>query len=697
MNEFNAVAEDFFLDGAEEDEEGAPSDPNLGQIQGNGGEWIEFVITGDGSPSVDLRNHTIEITSDSGQHRVKFSNHIALSELIPGTILTLSANFPTHLNQESQLSSSTNPTFIWSNIWLYDPILIDQDNSALAPDPVINDLNTRVRILDASDAIIYGPSGESIAAADTNFNGIPDTLIAIPDTEVFKLEQNPTATINPLFAIYNDGSSSTYGAPNTWTGGTQSQSFAAFSQTNSPPELISLPENFSVRGVYNSAITFIDPNTQGVTITAIGVPSFLTFTDDGTGSATLVNNRAITADDIGTYDITIIADDGQATNYLAYHAFQLSVFNPAPQVVLNEYNAVSDSNHLNGGDINFDEDGLSTTRDTFFGRAVGNGGDWFELAVVGDGGPGLVDLRGWTIEIGEGTDGGGFESGATVTLSQNDYWAAVPTGTILTFIANDTANGGLDTDLVRVDEFSTNGWGWSNIHLGDSTMVSVTGLVDIDSTRTQFVISDTENIHFGPIGEGDLEGVNVSNEEIFALEANPRPTTSMFDNGDLVQGGGYDDGSIDSTFGSRNRYFPSEGAATKVLQDFTPFILQDTNFAAWSAQFAGVGPNDQNLDADSDQWTNLEEYLFGGDPTDGDSIPSTILDPSTGSISLNIRLNDPAFNFEGERSSDLQNWTDTKLVQFISPSPLGAPFAQLTMIYEGDAPKQFFRVRVENE
>ncbi|MGC6427096.1 MAG: lamin tail domain-containing protein [Akkermansiaceae bacterium] len=693
LNEYNAVNEDFFLDGADEDEVGAPADANLGQILGNGGEWMEFVVTGDGGPTVDLRGYTIQIKGENGQHELSLSDHVALSAVIPGTILTLSANYPTHLNQESQLSAGGNNSFIWSNIWFYDPILIDQNGSSFAPDPVINDLNTRVRILDASDTVIYGPSGEAVAGIDTNNSGSPDTLVAITDTEVFKLEQNPTSTINPVFGIYNDGSSSTYGAPNTWSGGAQSQSFASFSATNSPPRLSSLPSNIAVRGAYSSLISFSDPESQSLTVASSGLPSFLTFTDNGNGSAAIINNRPLTAADIGTYKITITADDGQAANNLAYHPLSLTVYNPAPEVVLNEYNAVSDSNHLNGGDINFDEDGRSTTRDAFFGRAAGNGGDWFELAVVGNGGPSIVDMRGWTIQIGEGSDRGDFENGATVTLSQNGYWAAVPAGTILTFISNDTANGGLDTDLNRVDEFSTSGWGWSNIHLGDSSMVTVSGIVDIDSTRTQFIISDAGKIVFGPVGEGILDGVNVSNEEIFALEASPRTTTSMFDNGDVIQGIGYDDGSIDSTFGARNRYFPSAGAASKILQDFTPYIPPVSTYSGWAAGF-GV-PADTTTDSDSDGWTNLEEYLFGGTPTDIQSQPRHTIDPDEGSVTFNLRSDNASFSFTGERAPDLQNWTSADLQIQQGNSPLGASFRSYKMIYTGSAGKQFFRVRID--
>lgn len=690
LNEFNAVSEGLFLDGAEEGEADAPTDPNLGQILGNGGEWMEFVITGDGNPTVDLRGHTIQIRNDDNQHAIKLSNHAALSALIPGTILTLSADYPTHLNKESQLSAGGNSTFIWSNIWLYDSILIDQTNSLLASDPVINDLNTRVRILDSSDTVIYGPSGESVAGSDTNANSVPDTLTAVPDTEVFKLEQNPLASINPLFAIYQDGSSSTYGAPNTWSGGTQAQSFATYAQSNSPPALTQLPSNISIRGQYTGEIIFADPESQPLTLTVENLPPFLTFTDFGNGTARL-QHTTITEAEIGTYDITLIADDGQTTNNLSYHPFRLTVYNPAPEVILNEYNGVSNSNYLNGGDMNFDGDGLSSTRDTFFGRVAGNGSDWFELAVVGNGGPSIVDMRGWSVQIGEGRDGNSFENGAFVTLSQHDFWSAVPAGTILTFIANNTSGGGLDTDLNRIDEFSTNGWGWSNIYLGDASMVTVTGIVDIDSTRTQFLISDPEKVVFGPVGEGILDGVNVSNEEIFALENSPRTTTSMFDNGDVTQGGGYDDGSIDSTFGARNRYLPNAAAGAKVLQDFTPYIPPVSTYSGWAAGF-GV-PADNTTDSDSDGWSNLEEYLFASSPNDIQSIPRYTINPDEGSLTYNVRSDDASYTFTGERSSDLQNWVTDDLEIQENNSPLGASFRSYKLIYNGSAPKQFFRVR----
>ena len=61
----------------------------------------------------------------------------------------------------------------------------------------------------------------------------------------------------------------------------------------------------------------------------------------------------------------------------------------AAPVILNEYNAVDDTKWL-------DKNGLtaSTKSDTYFGRVAGNGGDWFELVVVGNGTAGsTVDMQ----------------------------------------------------------------------------------------------------------------------------------------------------------------------------------------------------------------------------------------------------------------------------------------------------------------
>ena len=55
--------------------------------------------------------------------------------------------------------------------------------------------------------------------------------------EIFKLEANPSPFITPG-SNYNDGSSSTFGAPNRWSSGTIVQDFSAF--------IVPVPEPASV-------------------------------------------------------------------------------------------------------------------------------------------------------------------------------------------------------------------------------------------------------------------------------------------------------------------------------------------------------------------------------------------------------------------------------------------------------------------
>lgn len=103
----------------------------------------------------------------------------------------------------------------------------------------------------------------------------------------------------------------------------------------------------------------------------------------------------------------------------------LTVMRNSSPLILNEYNAVSNSSFLNGGDAVQDGDGRSApaySQDSFFGRLAGNGGDWFELVVTGDGGPGTVDLRGWRIEIATGAPIP-FIPADVVVLSNHTFWA----------------------------------------------------------------------------------------------------------------------------------------------------------------------------------------------------------------------------------------------------------------------------------
>jgi hypothetical protein len=194
---------------------------------------------------------------------------------------------------------------------------------------------------------------------------------------------------------------------------------------------------------------------------------------------------------------------------------------PAPALgaplVLNEYNAVSSGNYLNFGTATVDGDGNSTNppTDPYFGRVPGNGGDWFELVVVGD----HVDIRGWTLHI---CDDGVCDE--QLTFSNHAAWSDLRAGTILT-VAED-----VPTDL----SFDPNsGDWWMNVRAvngGDATYITPNSF-PVSEKDWQLTIRDEQGSHvFGPIGEHAPVDPNapcfppnddVNSGEIFRLEQPP--------------------------------------------------------------------------------------------------------------------------------------------------------------------------------
>lgn len=297
-----------------------------------------------------------------------------------------------------------------------------------------------------------------------------------------------------------------------------------------------------------------------LTISASGLPAFLSLAPGVAGRAVLAATRPLTLADAGSYLIRLGAGSTQ-------QEFLLTVFNPSPSVILNEYNAVAAANFLNGGTALTDDDGGALSADDFFGRVAGNGGQWVEFVVVGDGGAGVLDMRGWKVQI--GTDAGsGFVPRNTLTLSAHNDWRAVPSGTLLTFIDRTTAQGGRDSGFAIRDRRGTTGELWSNVWMGDATRLTLAGAaVDgysvsagwvsgilIDNAGTQFRVLDAAGrVVFGPAGEGvsPLDGTN--SREVFELEGHPSPFVSPVDLSTATREG-YDDGASDSTFGLPNRW-----------------------------------------------------------------------------------------------------------------------------------------------
>lgn len=682
LNEYNAVDPDQFLDGGNADDPGAPSDPFFERIEGNGGAWVEFVVT----QTLDLRGWTLEIESENRFRRLKFAQHPALAAIPAGTILTLTESkrlTPTSFNRISLLNLSG---FSWSNIWMHDANLIDQNASLHPQSAAIGSNDTRFTWFDDNQALIYGPAGESVALRDTNGNGRGDELIGVGNTEVFKLEATPSSTTVPLNINHDDGGTSTFGRPNQWNNNASIQSFAAFVTPGATPPPFGLPESTTaVRGTYQASVS-----SPGVPVTVLEAPDFLTIDTSG-GTIDFSNNRPLSTADIGSYPVTLEADSGTASNNLGYLVFTLEVVDPAPAVILNEYNAVADDRYLNGGSALFDEDGPPVAEDSHFGRVLGNGGNWFELVVVGNDGPGFLDLTGWSIESGAIAPSGNFVGRSTLTLTDHPAWSFVPHGTILTFTERNTVNGGLNTDLNRVNELATAGYAWSNVHLASSDLVSVSNPEEfrINSANSAFVIRDASGgVVFGPSGEGIAPPEGVGNTDVFELENDP--TTLIAATEEATDSAlGYDDGSSGSTFGSPNLFAPLNSANDRP-QNFARFIPESSAFNNFLAAngLAGAAPGQ---DSDGDGHANLNEYLFGGDPADAGSTPVLQYDETTRTLTMNVRVNDPVYPVVGQQSRDLETWGTSELTVSDEDSALGPEFVLRSVVYEGSADRLFLR------
>ncbi|HRP62845.1 MAG TPA: hypothetical protein PK400_06100 [Phycisphaerales bacterium] len=215
--------------------------------------------------------------------------------------------------------------------------------------------------------------------------------------------------------------------------------------------------------------------------------------------------------------------------------------------------------------------------DTFFGRVMGNGGNWIELVVTIDN----LDVRGWELRWAEtgNPDGDGtviwlapgtIRQGI-ITFTQDPLWANLRAGTIITIIEKTTAQGGLDTD-VSFDPCAGD-W-WININSYDAQYLTTVhnragedpGYFAVGNDNWQGRILNAQGtLLHGPIGEGiaGWQGGGINSREVGRLELNPVSTVNITH---------YDDGDS-STFGKPNRWSDLISAFPEVrcerYQDFT--------------------------------------------------------------------------------------------------------------------------------
>lgn len=322
---------------------------------------------------------------------------------------------------------------------------------------------------------------------------------------------------------------------------------------------------------YRYLVSAATPGSSAPVITGTQLPPFLSLSTSANGSATLASNRPLTLADTlsdnGEYMVKLTATSNGVSTVQEY---LLTVLNPQPSLILNEYNAVSPGNYLNGGTPQFDDDGGPASEDKYFRRVLGNGGQWVEFVVLGNGGVGTLDMRGWSVEIGT-SKGYGYEARNKLVLSNHADWQAVPSGTILTFIDKNTAQGGKDSGFALRDTRTSTGDIWTNIWMGDTSYVTYTLIgtasgILIDNNNTQFRVKDLAGrVIFGPGGEGIAPRSGTNSREVFELEANPTPSVSpaFASTATLF---GYGTGGSESTFGFPNRWL---SGTTLLTQRFT--------------------------------------------------------------------------------------------------------------------------------
>ncbi|NPA51164.1 MAG: hypothetical protein GXO02_06010 [Epsilonproteobacteria bacterium] len=204
LNEYNAVAPDKQL-------KNNGYDTHFGDVNGNGGDWIELAVTED---FLDLRGATLKIERSKGVPLFSgvFPDLTKLAYLRKGTIITIS-NEPTDL--------SYNPLDDSNPDWNININVNDLVNKSGSFD--ISDLTMDIWIEAIDKSILMPHSGEIVKGW------------GIDDEEVFKLKKEPSALIQPDDSAYGDDASgkqiiSTFGAPNQWIDSNDQQHTQDFSQ-----------------------------------------------------------------------------------------------------------------------------------------------------------------------------------------------------------------------------------------------------------------------------------------------------------------------------------------------------------------------------------------------------------------------------------------------------------------------------------
>ncbi len=203
LNEWNAVVEDRYLD---------DGDDALGDLPGNGGDWLEFVVLEDG---LDLRGWVLTLTHRNGPAgTLTFQDHDVLASLAAGTLLTVAEDLPEDLAVDPQ-----------GGDWRFHLRAgVDGTGQAISAEAFdVTHREWQLVLQDADGFVRFGPVGEGIGSFDGGLSG----------SEVGLLAETPGSGLRRASAAYVDGDRSSFGAANVW--GDQVQDLDALRDLGEPP------------------------------------------------------------------------------------------------------------------------------------------------------------------------------------------------------------------------------------------------------------------------------------------------------------------------------------------------------------------------------------------------------------------------------------------------------------------------------
>ena len=201
LNEYNAVDPTKYLANLN-------SDVTLGRVLGNGGNWFELVVTTD---HLDIRGWQLVTSNDTGApgqtvQTLTLTNNGLWADLRAGTIVTIGEDIPDNPSYDPAAGD-------W---WIHVRGGASGSGLYVSTQPFeVSNNNWQLTIKDAMGVTVFGPAGEGVWP-----------LSGVGGDEVFKLEEDPTPYITPI-NNYNDGTSSSFGAPNVYSAGTRVQDFTS--------------------------------------------------------------------------------------------------------------------------------------------------------------------------------------------------------------------------------------------------------------------------------------------------------------------------------------------------------------------------------------------------------------------------------------------------------------------------------------